>query len=126
MKKEELIDAIGKMSLLELNELVKALEEKFGVSAQMAVAPTGVATAGGTEGEKVAKEKTTFDVILKSAGDKKIAVIKEVREIASLGLKESKDLVDHLPKAVKEGIEKSAAEEIKKKLEAVGAVVEIK
>lgn len=123
MNKEEIIQAIKEMKVLELVELVKALEEEFGVSAAMPVA-TAVATAGPSAAP--VEEKTTFDVILKDAGANKIKVLKVVREITGLGLKEAKDLVDSTPKPVKEGISKEEAEEIKKKLEAEGAVVEIK
>lgn len=122
--KDEIIQTIEKMSVLELSELVKALEEKFGVSAA-SLAPAGVAAGAQPEAAK-AEEKTEFSVILTKVGDKKIQVIKVVRELTGLGLKEAKDLVDNTPKAVKEGIDKNAAEEIKNKLEEVGAGVEIK
>lgn len=125
MTKEEIIEAIEKMTVLELAELVKALEEKFGVSAAMPVAAVAAPAAAQTVAEEV-EEKTEFDVILKSAGAQKLQVIKEVRAITGLGLKEAKDLVDNPPKPVKEGIGKKEAEEIKAKLEAVGAEVEIK
>lgn len=131
MTKEEIKEAIRKMSVLELAELVKELESEFGVSASAGVmfAP-GVMPAGGVAaaaaGAPAAEEKTEFDVILVSAGDKKIQVIKEVRAITNLGLKEAKDLVDSLPKAVAEKVSKEKAEEIKKKLEEAGAKVEIK
>jgi large subunit ribosomal protein L7/L12 len=111
------------MTVLELSNLVKELEEKFGVSA---AAPMAFAAAPGAAGGAAAEEKTEFNVILAAAGDKKIEVIKEVRAITGLGLKEAKDLVEGAPKAVKEGIAKKDAEEMKKKLEAVGAKVEIK
>ncbi|EQC48090.1 50S ribosomal protein L7/L12 [Bacteriovorax sp. Seq25_V] len=117
---EQLIDHISAMSVLECAELVKLLEEKFGVSA----APVAVAGAGA--GAAAAEEKTEFDVILADAGDKKINVIKEVRGITGLGLKEAKDLVEGAPKPVKEACTKEEAEEIKKKLEAAGAKVELK
>lgn len=122
----QIVEAVSKLSALELAELVKALEEKFGVSAQMfagaaAMAP-GAAQAGGAEAE----EKSAFDVILTSAGDKKIQVIKEVRAATNLGLKEAKDLVEAAPKPVKEKISKEEAEELKKKLEGAGAKVELK
>lgn len=123
MNKEEIIQAIKEMKVLELVELVKALEEEFGVSAAMPVATATVA-AGPTAAP--VEEKTTFDVILKDAGANKIKVLKVVREITGLGLKEAKDLVDSTPKPVKEGVSKEEAEDIKKKLEAEGAVVEIK
>ena len=126
--KDEMIEAIAKMSVLELSELVKAIEEKFGVSAAVAVAAApaagGAAHAGG--GAAV-EEKTDFTVVLASApADKKIPIIKTVREITGLGLKEAKDLVEGAPKNVKEGVPKAQAEEIKKKLTEVGATVEIK
>jgi len=126
LSKEEILEAIGNMTVLELAELVKALEEKFGVSAAapVAVAAGPVVAAGAAEA--AAEEKTEFDVILQSAGDKKIQVIKVVRELTGLGLKEAKDLVDGAPKPVKEGVSKEQAEEIKKKLEEAGATVEIK
>ncbi|NQD68050.1 50S ribosomal protein L7/L12 [Bacillus haikouensis] len=119
MSKEQIIDAIKEMSVLELNDLVKAIEEEFGVTA---AAP--VAVAGG--GAEAAAEKTEFDVVLESAGSQKIKVIKAVREITGLGLKEAKELVDNTPKALKEGISKEEAEELKAKLEEVGAGVEVK
>ncbi|WLD93517.1 50S ribosomal protein L7/L12 [Alkalihalobacillus sp. AL-G] len=120
MSKDQIIDAIKEMSVLELNDLVKAIEEEFGVTA---AAP--VAVAGGA-GEGAAEEKTEFDVILESAGASKIKVIKAVREITGLGLKDAKELVDGAPKPLKEGIAKEEAEEMKAKLEEVGAVVEVK
>lgn len=125
MTKEEMIEAIGSMTVLELSELVSALEEKFGVSAAapVAVAAVGPAAAGG---EAAAEEKTEFDVILAGAGDKKIQVIKVVRELTGLGLKEAKELVDGAPKPVKEGVSKDDAEGIKAKLEEAGATVEVK
>jgi len=122
--KDEIIQTIEKMSVLELSELVKALEEKFGVSAA-SLAPAGVAAGAPAEAAK-AEEKTEFSVILTKVGDKKIQVIKVVRELTGLGLKEAKDLVDSPPKPLKEGIDKNAAEEIKNKLKEVGAEVEIK
>jgi large subunit ribosomal protein L7/L12 len=124
MTKEEILQAIENMTVLELSELVKAMEEKFGVSA---AAPVAVAAVGGAAGaaEEV-EEQTEFDVILTSAGDKKINVIKIVREVTGLGLKEAKDLVDSAPKAVKEGVSKEEAEELKGKLEEAGASVELK
>lgn len=120
---EELIQTIEKMTVLELSELVKALEERFGVSA---AAPVAVAAAGGPAAAAAEAEQTEFDVILTAYGDKKIQVIKVVRELTGLGLKEAKDLVDSAPKPVKEGIDKAAAEEIKAKLEEAGATVEVK
>lgn len=121
MTKEQIIEAVKSMTVLELNDLVKAIEEEFGVTAAAPVAIAGGAAAGGA-----AEEQTEFDVILASAGDQKIKVIKVVREITGLGLKEAKDLVDNAPKALKEGIAKEEAEEIKAKLEEVGAGVEVK
>lgn len=123
--KEDLINFIANMSVLELSELVKELEEKFGVSA---AAPVAMMASAGPAGEAGAAEaeKTEFDVILTAAGDKKIGVIKEVRAITGLGLKEAKDLVDGAPKPVKEAITKEEAEKIKAQLEAAGAQVEIK
>jgi len=129
MNKEEIIKAIEEMTVLELSELVKELEERFGVSAAAPVAAMpmvgapGVAAATGAPAEE---EKTEFDVILKAAGSNKIATIKVVRELTSLGLKEAKELVDNAPKPVKEGVSKEEAEEAKKKLEEAGAEVEIK
>ncbi len=124
--KEDVIAFIENMSVLELSELVKELEEKFGVSA---AAPVAVAAAGAGAGGAApaeAAEKTEFDVILKSFGSQKIKVIKEVRAVTGLGLKEAKDLVEGAPKAVKEGATKEEAEKIKEQLEAAGAEVEIK
>ena len=117
MTKEEIIDVIANMTVLELSELVKALEEKFGVSAAMPIATVAAPAAGAAA--PVEEEKTEFTVVLKSAGAEKLKVIKEVRAVTSLGLKEAKDLVDGAPKPVKEGIPKKEAEEIKAKLEAV-------
>jgi len=123
---ETMMEEIKGMTVLELNELVKALEEEFGVSAA-AAAPVMVAgAAGAAGGEEAAEEKTEFDVMLNSIGDKKINVIKAVREVTSLGLKEAKELVESAPAAIKEGVPKDEAEEIKKKFEAAGAQVEIK
>jgi len=121
---EDLIEQIESMSVLELANLVKDLEEKFGVSAQAMAAPVMMAGPGG--GEAAAEEKTDFDVVLKSFGEKKINVIKVVREVTSLGLKEAKDLVDNLPKPVKEGVEKDEADEVAKKFQEAGAEVEVK
>ena len=122
--KDQVVDFIANMSVLEMSELVKEMEEKFGVSA----APAAVAApaAGGGESEAVAEEKTEFDVILTSFGEKKINVIKEVRSITGLGLKEAKEAVESAPKAIKEGVSKEEAEEVKKKLEGAGASAEIK
>ena len=121
---EDLIEHIEGMSVLELANLVKELEEKFGVSAQAMAAPMMVAGAGGGAAE--AEEQTAFDVVLTSFGEKKINVIKVVREVTSLGLKEAKDLVDNLPNPVKEGIDKDEAAELAKKFEGAGAEVEVK
>ncbi|GHV04556.1 50S ribosomal protein L7/L12 [Campylobacterota bacterium] len=120
--KEELLEHIGKLTVLELNDLVKAFEEKFGVSAT----PTVVAAAGGAAVAEAVEEKTEFTVHLKAAGEKKINVIKVVREVTGLGLKEAKDLVEGAPANVKEHAPKAEAEEIKKKLEEAGAQVELK
>ena len=120
-----MIEAIEKMTVLELSELVKAIEEKFGVSAAMPMM-MGAAPAGGDEEGEKKEEKTSFTVELTSAGGEKIQVIKALREVTSLGLKEAKDLADAAPKAVKEGASKEEAEEIKKKLETAGATVTIK
>jgi large subunit ribosomal protein L7/L12 len=124
ISKEDLISAIEKMSVLELSGLVKELEQKFGVSAAAPMAFAAGPAAGA--GAAAAEEKTEFTVVLAAAGDKKIEVIKEVRAITGLGLKEAKDLVEGAPKSVKDGVAKKDAEEMKKKLEAVGAKVEIK
>ena len=123
-KIEGIIETVGSLTVLELAELVKALEEKFGVSAAAPVMVAGVPADGG-DAAAVAEEKDSFDVVLTSAGDKKIQVIKVVREITSLGLKEAKALVDEAPKAVKEGVTKQEAEEIQTKLSEVGGTVEI-
>lgn len=122
---DEIVEAIGNMTLLEVAELVKKLEEKFGVSAAMVAAPVAAAGAPAASAPAV-EEKTEFDVILKSAGANKINVIKVVRELTGLGLKEAKDLVDGAPKPVKEGIPKEEAEKIAAKLKEAGAEVEIK
>lgn len=123
MTKEEIIGAIKEMSVLELNDLVKAIEDEFGVTAAAQVAaPAGAAGAAGA----AAEEKSEFDVVLADAGSQKIKVIKVVREITGLGLKDAKALVDGVPKAVKEGAAKEEAEELKGKLEEVGAKVELK
>jgi large subunit ribosomal protein L7/L12 len=128
MTKEDMIDAIKGMSVLDLADLVKALQEEFGVSAAMPMAGVGMAMpgAGAAEAAPAEEEKTSFDVILASAGDKKIQVIKAVREVTTLGLKEAKDLVDNAPQPVKEGVTKEEAEALKAKLEEQGATVEIK
>lgn len=122
MTREDILQAIENMTVLELSELVKAMEDKFGVSA---AAPVAMAAAPVAAAEAV-EEKTEFDVILQSAGEKKINVIKVVRELTSLGLKEAKDLVDNAPNPVKEGVSKELAEEVKAKLEEAGATVAIK
>ncbi|MCM3741057.1 50S ribosomal protein L7/L12 [Oceanobacillus luteolus] len=121
MTKEEMISAIKEMSVLELNDLVKAIEEEFGVTAAAPVAVAGGAAGGGAEAEQ-----TEFDVILTGAGASKIKVVKAVREITGLGLKDAKGLVDEAPKPIKEGVSKDEAEEIKSKLEEAGAEVEVK
>ncbi|HEZ0500801.1 TPA: 50S ribosomal protein L7/L12 [Neisseria meningitidis] len=118
--KEDILEAVGSLTVMELNDLVKAFEEKFGVSAAVAVA--GPAGAGAADAE----EKTEFDVVLASAGDQKVGVIKVVRAITGLGLKEAKDIVDGAPKTIKEGVSKAEAEDIQKQLEEAGAKVEIK
>ncbi|MDX1933551.1 MAG: 50S ribosomal protein L7/L12 [Capsulimonadales bacterium] len=136
LTKEQLIEGIENITVLELVELVKQLQEKFGVSAAapmpmmpmggMPMPGAGAAPAGGAPAAPVEEEKTTFDVILSAAGDKKIAVIKVVREITGLGLKEAKELVDSAPKAVKEGVNKDEAEKFKAMLSGEGATVELK
>ena len=123
MTNEEILEAISNMSVLELSELVKAIEDKFGVSA---AAPVAVAAAPAAGAAAAAEEKTEFDVVLKEIGEKKIQVIKAVREITGLGLKDAKALVDGAPKEVKTGVAKAEAEEMKKKLEEAGATVELK
>ncbi|WP_459897426.1 50S ribosomal protein L7/L12 [Desulfurobacterium crinifex] len=125
MTKEQIIEAIKNMTVLELVDLINAIKEEFGVS-DMPVVAAGAVAAPGAAGAAAAEEKTEFDVILKSPGAKKINVIKVVREITGLGLKEAKELVDNAPKPVKEGVSKEEAEEIKKKLEEAGAEVEVK
>ena len=124
-KLQAILTSIETLTVLELAELVKALEEKFGVSAAAAVPMAAVAVGGGAAAAPV-EEKTSFTVILTSAGDKKINVIKEIRTVTSLGLKEAKDLVESAPKTIKEDVNKEEAEKIKKVLEAQGAKVEIK
>lgn len=121
--KDDVIEFISNMSVLELSELIKEFEEKFGVSA---AAPVAVAAAGAAPAAEAAEEKTEFDAILTGAGDQKIKVIKEVRGITSLGLKEAKALVEGAPQPIKEGVTKEEAEEIKGKIEAVGGTVEVK
>jgi large subunit ribosomal protein L7/L12 len=122
---DDLLDALGNLSVVELSQLIEKFKDKFGVTiAAPAAAPAGGGAAGG--GAPAAEEQTEFTVILKAGGEKKIQVIKEVRAITSLGLKEAKDLVEGAPGTVKEGVSKAEAEEIKKKLEAQGATVELK
>ena len=122
--KDQFLTALDSMTVMELNDLVKAIEEKFGVSAAAMAAPA--AAGGGGGGAAAAEEKTEFTVVLQEAGANKVSVIKAVREITGLGLKEAKDLVDGAPKAVKEGIAKADADAAKKKLEEAGAKVELK
>ena len=125
MDQAKMLEAIEKMTVLELSELVKAIEEKFGVSAAMPMM-MGVAPAAAEEGGEKKEEKSTFNVEVTDAGAQKIAVIKVLREITALGLKEAKDLVDAAPKVIKEGVAKAEAEEMKKKLEEAGAKVVLK
>ena len=120
-KIEKLIEEIDSLTVVELNDLVKAIEEKYGVSAVAAAVPV----AGGAAGGEAAEEKSSYDVVLTEAGDQKIKVIKVVRDATGLGLKEAKDLVDGAPKTVKEGVSKDEAEEIKEKFTAAGAVIEL-
>ena len=122
--KEDVVSFIDSMTVLEMSEFVKELEDKYGVTAAAPAAAAAVPAAGG--GEAAAEEKTEFDVVLTAAGDKKIQVIKEVRTITGLGLKDAKDLVESAPKAIKEGVKKEEAEEIKKKIEEAGGAVEVK
>lgn len=124
LTKEEILDAIASMTVLEVSELIKMMEEKFGVSAAAAAVAVTAPAAGAAAA--AAEEKTEFDVVLAEVGSNKIAVIKAVRELTGLGLKEAKDMVEGAPKAVKEGLPKADAEEAKKKLEAAGAKVELK
>ncbi|MDM3870589.1 50S ribosomal protein L7/L12 [Porticoccus sp. W117] len=124
LSKDDILNAIAEMSVMDVVELVEAMEEKFGVSAQAAVAVAAAPAAGGEAA--AAAEQTEFDVVLSSAGDKKVNVIKAVRAITGLGLKEAKAMVDGAPSAVKEGVSKDDAEEAKKQLEEAGAVVELK
>ena len=128
LSNDDIIEAIGNLSVVELAELIEKFKDKFGVTiaAPVAAAPAAGGAAGGAAGAPAAEEKTEFTVILKSAGEKKIQVIKEIRAITNLGLKEAKDLVEGAPGTVKEGVSKQEAEEIKKKLEAQGAAVELK
>jgi large subunit ribosomal protein L7/L12 len=124
--KEEILDSIASMSVLELSELLKDFEEKFGVTAAAPVAAVAAAPAGGGGGGEAAEEQDEFDVILAAAGDKKIQVIKEVRALTNLGLKDAKDLVDAAPKPVLEKVSKEDAEKAKAQLEEAGATVELK
>lgn len=124
LTKEEILDAIASMTVLEVSELITMMEEKFGVSAAAAAVAVAAPAAGGAAA--AAEEKTEFDVVLVEAGSNKIAVIKAVRELTGLGLKEAKDMVEGAPKAVKEALPKADAEEAKKKLEAAGAKAELK
>ena len=124
VSKDEILESISKMSVMDVVDLVKMMEDKFGVSAAAMVAAAPAQAAGGAAA--VQEEKTSFDVVLAKVGDNKINVIKVVRELTGLGLKEAKDLVEAAPKPVKEGVAKADAEEIKKKLEAAGASVEVK
>jgi large subunit ribosomal protein L7/L12 len=126
LSRDELLDAIGNMTVLELAEFVKAFEEKFGVTAAAPVAVAAAGPAAGGPAAPAAEEKTEFDVVLVGAGEKKIQVIKVVRELTGLGLKEAKDLVDGAPKTVKEAASKEEAEAMKAKLEEQGAAVELK
>ena len=126
LSKDDILNAIAEMSVMDVVELVSAMEEKFGVTAAAAVAAAPVAAAGGDAGAGVAAEKDEFDVVLASAGDKKVNVIKVVRSVTGLGLKEAKDLVDGAPNTIKEGASKDEAEDIKKQLEEAGASVELK
>ncbi len=126
LTKEEFIDAISGMTVLDLADLVKGLEDKFGVSAQMPAAVMGGTHQSQTTAEPVEEKKTEFDVILLSSGDKKIQVIKEVRTITGLGLKEAKDLVDSAPQPIKKEVSKEEADSIKKQIESIGGTIEIK
>ena len=125
LTKDEILDGIAEMSVLELSELLEAFEEKFGVSAAAPVAAVAAAPAAGDGGEEGAEEKDSFDVVLTEAGDKKIQVIKEVRTVTSLGLKEAKELVDNAPKPILEGASKDDAEKAKEAIEAAGGTVEL-
>lgn len=125
LSKDDILNAISEMSVMDIVELIEAMEEKFGVTAAAAVA-AAPAAAGGDAGGEAAAEKTEFDVVLASAGDKKVNVIKAVRALTGLGLKEAKGLVDGAPSPIKEGVSKEDAEEAKKALEEAGATVEVK
>ncbi|MEC8307613.1 MAG: 50S ribosomal protein L7/L12 [Pseudomonadota bacterium] len=126
LSKDDILNAIAEMSVMDVVELVSAMEEKFGVTAAAAVAATPVVAAGGDAGAGAAAEKDEFDVVLSAAGEKKVNVIKVVRGVTGLGLKEAKDLVDGAPNTIKEGASKDEAEDIKKQLEEAGASVELK
>ena len=126
MERAQILDEIGKMTVLELSQLIKDMEEKFGVSAAAATVVAGPAAGGAAAGGAKAEEKTEFTVVLAAVGDNKVNVIKAVREVTSLGLKEAKDLVDGAPKPVKEGVSKADADAIAKKLADAGAKAEIK
>ena len=126
MDRAQVLEAVSKMTVLELSQLIKDMEEKFGVSAAAATVAVAAPGAGGGAGAAPAEEKTEFTVILTAAGENKVNTIKAVREVTSLGLKEAKDLVDGAPKPVKEGVSKADAEAVKKKLEEAGAKAEIK
>ena len=126
LTKEQILDGIAELSVIELSELLKEFEEKFGVTAAAPVAAAAPAAAGGGAGADAAEEKSDFDVVLISGGEKKIQVIKEVRTLTNLGLKEAKDLVDSAPKAVLEKVSKADADKAKAALEAAGATVEVK
>jgi len=126
LSKDDILNAITEMSVMDVVELVSAMEEKFGVTAAAAVAAAPVAAAGGDAGAGAAAEKDEFDVVLSAAGEKKVNVIKVVRGVTGLGLKEAKDLVDGAPNTIKEGASKDEAEDIKKQLEEAGASVELK
>jgi len=123
---DELLDAFKEMTLIELSEFVKNFEDTFGVTAAAPVAAAAAPAAGGAAGAEAAEEKTDFEVVLEAAGDKKINVIKEVRALTSLGLKEAKDLVEAAPKTILEGVDKAAADKAKEALEAAGATVTVK
>ena len=126
ISKEDILEAISTMSVLDLSDLIKAMEEKFGVSAAAMAVAAPAAAAGGGEQASAAAEKTEFTVVLAAAGEKKVETIKVVRSITGLGLKEAKELVDGAPKPVKEGINKAESDEVVKQLEAAGAKVEVK
>ena len=124
LSRQEIIDAVAEMSVLDLSEMIKEMEEKFGVSAAAAAVAVAAPAAGG--GEVAAEEKTEFDVVLSGFGDKKVGVIKAVRAVTGLGLKEAKDLVESAPAPVKEGVSKEEAEDIKKQIEEAGGTAELK